>query len=440
MILRGIILSWQGSYNMLGFVDYFLVQLKRILRLFPGILAMALVVALAVFAVFYGIFNSSAYKQQQMKYKLGLVGTADDDMLEMGVSLLENNDESRFMLELVQFDDEEEARNSLRQGKVSGYVLITDEFIDSMNALSNDISLEYFVSSGQRGINNVISEEIADIASNIIVSSEKGLLTLEETLTNAGYPAEYTEFLIGQLLLVYVSSMMSRSDIAEFLELGLSNGLNTGDYYIITLGLFFILMMSFASVSFFLGRNKASFQFISAKGLGPAQQILAEYLVYFLLNLAVVEIILGIIKLICSDKVLSKAGIDGEIIRNSYLIKSDINIIPAVIIFTALGFFLFNAIDGIISKLLTAFILYMGMAYLSGYFYPASFFPELLQKLGKIFPTGIAFSHVAGYSQPVGYLSSGGGLSREFCIYGILIYTEVFLILSILIRRKQVKQ
>ena len=170
--------------------------------------------------------------------------------------------------------------------------------------------------------------------------------------------------------------MLARGDMAEFSELGLANGLTTPEYYSISLSLFFLLLMSFCSVSFFLGKKKATYQFISAKGLKAGWQILAEFLAYFLMNLFCVELILFFVRRFSRMGMLPSEN--GEIIGDTFLIKSEINIIALVILFSALGFFIFEVVTGVINKFLAAFILYIGMAYISGYFYPKSFFDLFL--------------------------------------------------------------
>lgn len=429
---------------MIKFGDYFFVQLKRIFKLLPGILIMTVVTGLVVGAIGYAVVNSDSYKDQKMRYRLGIVGSTQGDMLTMGVDLLENNDDSRFMLDIIQFDDEAIARAALRNGEISAYVLITDEFVNSLNALSNDINLEYFATSGQRGITGVMMDELADIASELVVSSEKGLLALETEMKNAGFPSEAINAHIDQLLLLYVGAMLARGDMAEFSELGLADGLTTPEYYGISLSLFFLLLMSFCSVSFFLGKKKATYQFISAKGLGAGLQILAEYLAYFLMNLFSVELILIVIRSLSSIGIISSENT--KIIGDISSIESIFNITPVIILFSALGFFIFEIVTGVINKFLAAFILYIGMAYVSGYFYPKSFFPKLLQLVGECLPTGVAFTYLERlFKGPFFTNISSGTLAGKYtsfpmCIFVMTMYTLVFILASIFIRGRKIRK
>ncbi|SDH57644.1 ABC-2 type transport system permease protein [Pseudobutyrivibrio sp. 49] len=426
------------------FGDYFIVQLKRVLKLLPGILIMTVIVGLVVGAIGYAVVNSDSYKDQQMRYKLGIVGSTEDDMLTMGVNLLENNDDSKLMLDIQQFDNEGEARDALRSGEISAYVLVSDEFINSLNALSNDISLEYFATSGQRGITGIMMDELADIASELVVSSEKGLLALEAEMKNAGFPSEAVNPQIDQLLLLYVGAMLARGDMVEFSELGLANGLTTPEYYSISLSLFFLLLMSFCSVSFFLGKKNATYQFISAKGLGAGWQVVAEFFAYFLMNLFCVELIIFFVRRLSGLGMLTLQNI--EIIGDTFLIKSEFNIIIVVLLFSALGFFIFEIVTGVINKFLAAFILYIGMAYISGYFYPKSFFPDILQKVGRILPTGVVFTYMEGlHRESFSSLVSSKMIVGEYIslpkyIFIMAGYTVIFVLGAIVNRRRKIRK
>ena len=163
---------------MTKFGDYLLIQYKRIFKLLPGIVAMILVVAALLYAAGFALINSDAYKSEQQRYKLGVVGDTDDEMISLGVYMIGTLDESRYMIELVQYPDEETAKKAMRAADISAYIVITEEFADAIDAMTNDAKLTYYATSGQKGITNIMMDEIAQIATNIIVYSETGILVL----------------------------------------------------------------------------------------------------------------------------------------------------------------------------------------------------------------------------------------------------------------------
>ena len=98
--------------------------------------------------------------------------------------------------------------------------------------------------------------------------------------------------------------------------------------------------------------------------------------------------------------------------------------------FSAMGFFLLDALQGVVNKVLVTFIIDIFMAYVSGYFYPRAFFPDVVQHIGRLLPTGSALSFVAD-----------AFLGRMVLVPVLMmyVYTLVFIALSILVRRRRVR-
>ena len=130
-------------------------------------ICMIALVAILLSAALYGVLNSEKYKSEQIRYKLGLVGGTENEMVDLGVHMLETEDDMQYVLDLVQFDDEEEARAALRNADISAYIVITKEFADAVDSMTNDAKLKYYATSGQKGIANVMMDEIALVASSL---------------------------------------------------------------------------------------------------------------------------------------------------------------------------------------------------------------------------------------------------------------------------------
>ena len=386
------------------FIDYLFAQFKRILKFLPGIILMNVILAILVGFVGRGLINSDARIAESKKYKLGIVGNTEDEMLSMGKYLVETSDESTLMLEIVDFDDMDNARKALRDGDISAFVVVNDEFVNSLNALKNGVKLKYYATSGQRGITSVMMDELAEIASNLIVYSEKGILSMRDIMKNESIPAEIIDGSVNELFLLYLGAILGRTELTEFSVMGLSDGLSPASYYGASLSLFYILLLTFCSMSFFLNRKNGTFQFLAGKGFGPHKQVAAEYISFLFVNM----------------------------IPTTFAIKSyGIHLMIPLIMFTAMAFLLFEVISGVINKILISFILFMGMSYVSGYFYPRSFFPTPLKEIGRFLPTGQAFDYV---------VQASGNEQFPLCGVLILCYTFMFLLGSVLVRGHKIRQ
>ena len=400
-----------------GFRDYLLIQYKRIFKLLPGIILMIALVAILLSAALFALLNSDSYKSEQMRYKLGLVGSTDNEIIDLGVHLLETEDDMQYVLELVQFEDEAKAKAALRKADISAYIVITDEFADAVDTMTNDAKLTYYATSGQKGISNVMMDEIALVATNIIVPSEKGICTLRDIMTQEGYDKADTYMAVYEIFMAYINTMMLRGEISTVTELGISAGLTTPQYYFVSLLLFFLLLMTMCFVAYFIGINHAQHKFFSSKGITALQQVLGEYIPFLTVNIIVALLVAGLAKLTGLGDFI---GVD---IDSGFVI----GIVAIEALFTGLAFLLYEILEGIINKVLVTFLLYIAGAYASGYFYPRSILPEMMQQLGQWLPTGLAFDFLG---------SVVTGESGAFAMALMLIYVVIFVGASVLIRRR----
>lgn len=410
------------------FFDYLFIQYKRIFKLLPGIVTMIVILAVLLGLAGAALVYSGTYQEDQQKYRLGVVGETDDEMISLGIYMLETLDESRYMIEMVQFDSSEEAREALRDADISAYIVITEEFSDALNAMTNDSKLTYYATSGQKGITNVMMDEIASVASNIIVYSEKGICTLRQIMKDEGYDKATRSAQIDDLFMVYLAALITRTNVAEITELGLSDGLSTPAYYFLGILLFFMLLLSFCAISFFIGQKNAQYRFMKSKGVGARQQILAEYMAFLTINIVCTAITVALVAILIRLGIFEFDEFGRHQLRG--LLEFSYHLIPVCIMFSSLGFMIFEILIGVINKILVAFMIYIGMGYVSGYFYPKTFFPELVQSIGEIIPSGVAFKYL------------GAVLLGDD--YGIILlemmgYTIVFMIMTIIVRRQKIK-
>lgn len=409
------------------FKTYCIIQLKRIKKLLPGIAGMILLLAVLFGTGAYAVIRDGSYVENQKRYTLGYVGAADNSLLRSGVFLLENEDSAKEMIELKEYENEDDAKTALRAGEISAYVVITKEFMGQLDALANGEKLKYYATSGQKGITGVMMDEIAAVAGNIIVYTEKGILSLDQAMEERGYEEQDRILQMTDCFNSYVDAILNRDSKVEIVSLGMSDGLSTPAYYFTTLMLFLFIMIPFCGIWFFLGQRDAIAQFLKAKGLGPARQVLAEMFAFYLLNIfgqLFVVILLEISRVVLKYDfaTLLKIGFQPYMLLPAMTLP--------ILAFTAMGFFLLDAIQGVVNKVLVTFIIDIFMAYVAGFFYPRVFFPMEVQMLSNLLPSGAALTYVA--NQMV-----GGRLLEPAIV--LIAYTILFTFLSIMVRKARIK-
>ena len=91
---------------------------------------------------------------------------------------------------------------------------------------------------------------------------------------------------------------------------------------------------------------------------------------------------------------------------------------------------IYEIFTNVISSILVQFIVSVGFGYVSGCFYPNTFFPEEVQNFASYLPSGAGFSYA-------GKILTDQSAFRELIV--ILIYIVVFYLVACAIRRYRLK-
>ncbi len=373
---------------------YFFAQIKRIKRLLPEMLFLSILFFAVTLFVGRTLIAGSDYEAGKLKYRIGVMGE-EDEFIDMGIFLLESFDDTKYLLEIVKYDDLESAQKDLYSGDIAALCEIPGGFYDSINYLSNDVSIKYYTASGNRGITGVFTDEITGIISNYIVYSEAGILSFVDFMDYNGVSSDMAYAESDRLFLKYMSALLSRGDLVTVRTLGLSNGLSTYGYYFTGLTLFLMSVLSFAGISFFIKKNRTLDKLAYSKGISVPGQIAADFVAYFICNAVCVTILSVPIFMMLKSGVINIPEFFTT--DNSFLFKYYLNVLAAMVLICMFELLIFEVLEGTVNKIIFSFTILIGCAYISGYLYPASFFPEAVNRVGKVLPTGVAMSFLSSF-------------------------------------------
>ena len=171
------------------FTAYLWMQGKRGCRLFPKLLLACLlsVSVLAGLIVLY--FANDHHEDGKEKLKVGIIGTMDNNYLGYGLTILQTADTSRYTLDYVECS-KEEAEEMLYLGKLDGYVVIPEGWMESIMYGTNDRPISYVVASGQTGIASIFMDAIADVVSNLVLCAQEASIATARVMNDEGGSAE----------------------------------------------------------------------------------------------------------------------------------------------------------------------------------------------------------------------------------------------------------
>ncbi len=406
-------------------IAYFHIQLKRVMKTFPRQAAVNLLVCLCVGVLAAVFLRDGILAGDSKKYRIGVVGDLSSSYLGFGITAIQSLDDSRFMIELVTMT-EKEAEESFMRGELYAIVELPEGMMDAIESGRNDKPISYIASQGQKGIGTMVMGQIVDVASTLVTSSQSAIFGMQTLMLERGMQEEFWDA-TNRLNLLLIELVVNRSGLYEVEVLGIANGLSVEGYYFCSILLFFLLLSGIHNSQLFLHKRADAPRFMKSRGVGAWSQVAGEYLAYLCLLLFCTALLFVPLSF-CLEKELFTIpeweGLGAEPL-SGFLFA----LLPVVAMFAALQFLLYELVTGVVSGILLQFLCGLGMGYLSGFFYPAAFFPDSMERIGRLLPTGQALQYVDG---------SVAGEGSPGAVCGVLLYLAVFLALSALVRRNKI--
>lgn len=372
--------------------SYFGMQMKRMLRLLPVLLA-AVTVTFGVLGLCAALllYNERNAEGKQ-KFRIGMVGDLSDSYLGFGISVVQAMDDSRFMVDLVPME-EAEARSSFRRGELSSYVLVPEGLLDSIVYGRNDKYITYVGSEGQTGIESILGEKLASMVSVLVTRSQSAIFGMQQIMINHDRWSEVAA-LTDRMNLKLFDIVLNRAGLYNLEELSISGGLSAIGYYLGAFLVFFLLLLGIYGSPLLIRRSRALPELMKSRGVGVPGQVLGEYMAFACMNLicfAAAFWALGIVLNGGFIELQEWEGMGAEPLKELFAVA-----LPVVLMLSAMQFWLYELVTGVIGSLICQFVCSISMAYIAGVFYPSNFFPETMRTLGRMLPVGAAMRYIQG--------------------------------------------
>lgn len=429
MCMTAMCVSWWSSYNRLVMkraVKYLEIQLKRVLRSFPAVFLITLILVGAMLLVARGVLEESLSDEKQTMIEIGIVGDIEDSYLGIGILALQQLDTSRFAINFHMLE-EKEARQALLSGELTAYLVVPDGFVDSV-VRGENYSLKYYTSNGQMGLGTMLMNELTVIVSDLITQSQSGIYGMQSICLEYGYQ-EVCWTATNDLNLQYIDLILDRMQFFEVEILGISNNLSTQGYYICGFTVLFFMIFGIHGGPIFVRKDVSLSKILATNGVNAFCQVVIEFVAYLLLTLTCVLGVVAFLGVACEKIEVSVQ--EWRTVDFERVFSFGVSLVPVLVMLTAMALFCHELTDNIVSGMLLQFLAVLGMGYVSGCFYPASFFPEAVLLLGKLLPSGVAIQYA---SQSMLEEMSAG------VVLGTVAYTVVFVgAAGVLRQRKFVK-
>ncbi len=388
---------------------YFFVQLKRLRRIVLPVVLVAAVLFGCLMAVYDVLSSLSKESEVTTKFKLGVVGTADDFYLNIGMKAMESLDTSRFSIDLVEMT-QEKAETAMRQGKIVAFVVFPDGFLDSAFH-GKIIPVKFVCTAGSIGLVSMIKDEFTEMIEIMLIEAQRGIYGIGDAMDALG---AYDSDVVNDISIEYAEFVFKRGNMYKTSELPSFDGLGMEGYLITGLCIMLFLLICLTFCPVMVRRDHALGRMLCACGLSCAKQVLCDFAVYMLGLLGIACILLAYLVFWLQVSISA-----------SMLLTA----LPALLALGAMSFFMYELSGNLISGVLLQFFASVILCFISGCMYPISFFPETVQKLSAFLPTGMARQQIAHCILQTHDMVNTAALLSFFC---------VFLLFAVLIRRVKI--
>ena len=402
--------------------SYFGLQLKRAARLLPRMLAVTLLLAVlsAMSALILARLNEDDPSRERVR--IGVAGDSGEEILSQALDLLQSVDSSRFSVGFVRME-EAEGRQLLEKGELSGLVLFPDGFAQALQ-YGEHRPVTYLTNTAGSDVGSLMTRELVASISSLILETENAVYGAQ-ALVQEQLPDRDPYRAGDQLVTRYASAILDRARLYALELPQAGDSLSLAASYLCGLSLVFVLLWSVSCSPFFSRRSRELGQVLSADGLGAAAQVFCEFLAFFLLLLCALAAA-GLLAFL----LLGRFGVVIPELQRTE--GSALSLLPALLppalMLGAFQFLLYELSGSAVSGILLQFLSAVLQGYLSGCFYPSSFFPEGLRRLGALLPAGVGMEYLRA-----ALLALPENPARVL----VWSYCLLFLLLSLLLRRRR---
>lgn len=379
---------------------YFFLQCKRVLRYLPGAFLVAVLLLGGLGGVLGMTMNSQAQKEENNRFSIGVVGSLDDPLLQLGLEAIGTYDSSQLSLELTPMD-EDQAKKQLNKGALSAYLVLPDGFMDS--AMAGELKpIRFVCPAGAAGMTAIMQREVTDAISRFMTDAQKGVYGMYWAADDQGLNMDRADALVVR----YTDFVLLRDKVYQVENLGIGDGLDLGSYLLCGFLVLLLLVICLPFGPLLIRRDVAMGKVLAGRGRSAFLQTLCDYL-SFCIGLAVMVLLTGLLAL-CVPGLQSF----GELLLQA---------IPVAVLAAAISYFLYCLATDLIGGLLLQFFVTLCMCFVSGCLYPVHFFPSTVQLVANWLPTGVARQLLSGSltgSFPWGSLLALLGYSAVFFLAG----------------------
>ncbi len=369
--------------------QYFLPQLKRVIKALPGICLLTVVLTVSLLVLLKAMLFVDNNKEEKQIVQVGIVGDLSDSYLGMGINVIKNMDGVKSMVEIDSMT-QEEAMEQFAAGEISAVLLVPDGFVDSILTGENK-QITYITSEEAAGLGGLLVNEVVSAISGMVTTTQSCVYAMQMYLLEND-KREYVAEATRGVNEAYIAAVLNRMDIYELQLLGVSNKISTMGHLFSGILLLLMMLWGIHCVCLMVREEDSLLRILHVKGLRSEKQVLAEVAAYSILQCFSLFCVFGCLLLL--KDVLGLSVREWDILETGDKLGFICGLIPVVLTISTMQAFLYELVTNVVNGVLLQFVVAVSMAYISGCIYPLSFFPKMVQHVAAYSPAGVALRYM----------------------------------------------
>ncbi len=402
---------------------YFLTRLKGHIKSSPVVIAISLLTALTVAFLAIALVRNMVEKEESENklFTIGITGDMNQRYLGLVFETLNELDDTHFFASF-EIMDEAEAEAALRSGDILGYLIIPDGFVDAA-AKAEFIHTTYVSEGTDTALGDTLIAEFIKVVEDLADNTQKGVFGAEQYYLDRGIKWRDLDPVSDGWTLKYVAYLLGRSEVLDIRAVDGQQNSSIVGYYFSAFALLFSMLFGIGCASHLVKKDFALPKLLSSRRIGAARQVICENAAYFVFSFVFMFVIISLGGAVLSDRAVS--GVAGDKSLGDFMLYAA-SLAPALLMIFSAQILLYELVDGVVSGVLLQFTAAISTSYITGLFYPSSFFPTSVQKIASVLPGGVAFSYAKS-------LYAGSGVSDSLPL--LFAYTALFIASAIVVRK-----
>ncbi len=400
------------------FIRYLNAQLKRTVKVYPVILIFTCLITACVMVLLSVLLSQNNSKEADTKISVGLVGDTSESYLDIGISVIKEFDSTKYYIELIEME-QDEAEKRLLSGELMGYIVVPEDFVESIVSGENK-HLTYYTDNSPATFGPTIMNEIVNIISDLLIEAQSGIYSMIDVGEKYEVDDETVDDAVNELNLEYISTVLGREGYYDVQFIGIGNGLGFTDYYFYAFFTLLLMLWGMTCIHLRIRTDMSLPRLLKSRGVGATSQVICDYIPYFI----IMYLSAVVLALLCAKfgKGMGLAFTETVTGAGDYFMLA-VRLVPAVAVISAMQFLLYEMSTNIISGVLLQLVTTVGLAYASGFFYPLSYFPKSVRTVAEYLPTRAVFNY-----------ASTAFLGKNSDALMLFIFFVAFIVLSVAVR------